>query len=131
MIAMGFIYGIGLTLVGLKVGMTIGLLGGMLTLVPYLGSIFVVVMGVLTAIVEYGTYQQVIAVLVVFLIGQAIEGYGLTPYLVGERIGLHPVAVIFAVMAGGTLFGFFGVLVALPTAAVIMVLLRFLRKQYH
>ncbi len=131
MLALGLIYGIGLTLIGLKVGLMIGLLGGLLSIVPYLGSIFVVVMASITSGIEFGTWQSLLWVLLVFMIGQTIESYILTPYLVGERIGLHPVAVIFSVMAGGALFGFFGVLVALPTAAVIMVLLRFLRKQYQ
>ena len=131
MLALGFIYGIGLTLIGLKVGLMIGLIGGLLSIVPYLGSIFVVIMGALTALIEYGTWQSIAWVALVYVVGQTIEGYVLTPYLVGERIGLHPVAVIFAIMAFGTLFGFFGVLVALPVAAVIMVLLRFLRTQYQ
>lgn len=130
MLSLCVIYGIGLTLVGLQVGFMIGIIGGLLSIVPYLGSIFVVVAASMTALIQFGTWNSLIWVLVVYLIGQAIEGYVLTPYLVGNRIGLHPVAVIFAIMAGGTLFGFFGVLVALPAAAVIMVLLRFLRHRY-
>ena len=73
---------------------------------------------------------HLVYVVLVFGIGQAIEGMLLSPMLVGDRIGLHPVAVIFAVMAGGQLFGFFGVLLALPVAAVIVVLLRYLHSQY-
>lgn len=130
MLALCVIYGVGLTLVGLKVGLVIGLIGGLLSIVPYLGSAFVLIAATLTTLVQFGGAHALTWVLVVFLIGQSVEGYILTPYLIGERIGLHPVAVIFAVMAGGTLFGFFGVLVALPTAAVIMVLLRFARKQF-
>jgi predicted PurR-regulated permease PerM len=129
MLSLCIIYGVGLSLIGLKVGLVIGVIGGFLSIVPYLGSTFVVVAATLTSLVQFGDAHNLIWVFVVFLIGQSIEGYVLTPYLVGERIGLHPVAVIFAVMAGGTLFGFFGILVALPTAAVIMVLLRFARKQ--
>lgn len=131
MLALGLIYGIGLTLVGLQVGLMIGLIGGLLSIVPYLGSLFVVIAASLAALVQFGTWDSVLWMLGVFLVGQAVETYILTPYLVGERIGLHPVAVIFSVMAGGTLFGFFGVLVALPAAALIKVLLRFIRRQYH
>lgn len=131
MLSLCLIYGIGLTLVGLQVGLMIGIIGGLLSIVPYLGSIFVVIVASIAAVVQFGTWEPVIWVLVVYLIGQAIEGYVLTPYFVGNRIGLHPVAVIFAIMAGGTLFGFFGVLVALPVAAVIMVMLRFAKHRYH
>lgn len=131
MLALGLIYGIGLSLVGLKVGLMIGLLGGLLSIVPYLGSIFVVVTATLATLVQFGTWQPVMWVWGVFLVGQTIESYILTPYLVGERIGLHPVAVIFSVLAGGALFGFFGVLVALPVAAVLMVMFRFFRRAYQ
>lgn len=131
MLALSAIYGVGLTLIGLKVGLVIGIVGGILSIVPYLGSIFVLVTASITALVQFGDWHIVLWVLAVYLIGQGIEGYVLAPYLIGERIGLHPVAVIFAVMAGGTLFGFFGVLLALPVAAIIMVLLRHLKKQYH
>ena len=80
--------------------------------------------------VQFGDWHAVSYVLVVYAIGQVIEGYVLTPYLIGGRIGLHPVAVIFAIMAGGTLFGFFGVLLALPVAAIIMVFVRHLKFRY-
>lgn len=131
MLCLCVIYGVGLTIVGLQVGLTIGIIGGLLSIVPYLGSTFVVVVASLTALVQFGTWESLIGVGVVFLIGQALEGYVLTPNLVGNRIGLHPVAVIFAVMAGGSLFGFFGVLLALPVAAVIMVLIRHANEHYH
>ncbi len=128
MLALSLIYGIGLTLIGLKIGLVIGLLGGLLCIIPFLGSIFVVVTASITALVQYGTWHAVLWVLAVYAVGQVTESYVLTPYLIGQRIGLHPVAVIFAIMAGGTLFGFFGILAALPAAAVIVVLLRFLRS---
>lgn len=130
MLALSFIYGIGLTLIGIRGGFIIGVIAGMLSIVPYLGSIFVVVIASLAAIIQFETWHSVLWVLLVYLIGQSIESYVLTPYLVGNRIGLHPVAVIFSIMAGGTLFGFFGVLVALPVAAVIMVILRFINNRY-
>ena len=86
---------------------------------PYLGPASGVVLGVIAALVQYGDWKHVALVLGVFGIGQVIESYVLTPRLVGDRIGLHPVAVIFAIMAGGQLFGFLGVLLALPVAAVV------------
>ena len=88
------------------------------------------VLGVIAALVQYGDWQHVLLVLGVFGIGQVIESYLLTPWLVGDRIGLHPVAVIFAIMAGGQLFGFLGVLLALPVAAVANVLLRYAHERY-
>lgn len=129
MMALCAIYGIGLTVIGLQVGLMIGVVGGLLSIVPFLGSIFVVVAGLLTAFVQFETWQPLLWVLLVYFIGQSVESYVLTPYLIGGRIGLHPVAVIFALLAGGSLFGFFGILVALPVAAVIVVLLRFLRQR--
>lgn len=131
MLSLCFIYGIGLSLVGLKVGLIIGVIGGLLSIVPYLGSTFVLVTACITGLVQFGDWHELLWIIGVFLIGQALEGYVLTPNLVGNRIGLHPVAVIFAIMAGGSLFGFFGVLLALPMAAVIMVLLHFVSKRYH
>lgn len=128
MLSIFIIYGTGLTLVGLKVGFIIGLIGGLLSIVPYLGSIFVVTTATLYAFAQFGTWSSLIAVWIVYLIGQGLESWVLTPYLVGHRIGLHPVVIIFAIMAGGALFGFFGVLVALPAAALIKVLLQFFRK---
>ncbi len=131
MLGLCLIYSIGLMTIGLKLGLIIGLIGGILSIVPYLGSAFVLIGASIAALVQFGEMNALIGVLIVFLIGQTIEGYILTPYLVGERIGLHPVAVIFAIMAGGTLFGFFGILLALPAAAVIMVLLRHLNHRYN
>lgn len=127
MLCLGIIYGFGLTLTGLKLGLIIGVFGGLLSIVPYLGSSFVLVAATVAAMVQTGTKEAVIYVLIVFIIGQLTEGYILTPYLVGGRIGLHPVAVIFSVMAGGALFGFFGILLALPVAAVLMATFRFFR----
>jgi len=131
MLGLGLIYGIGLTVVGLPIGLMIGVIGGILSIVPYLGSLFVLLASTITALVQFSNWHDVVWVWLVFLIGQGVESYLLTPYLVGDRIGLHPVAVIFAVLAGGTLFGFFGVLLALPVAAVAMVLIRYLNHRYH
>ena len=130
MLILGVMYGAGLWGVGLELGLLIGLIAGLLTFVPYLGPASGIVLGVIAALVQFGDWQHVAGVLVVFGIGQVIESYWLTPKLVGDRIGLHPVAVIFAVLAGGQLFGFLGMLLALPAAAVANVLLRFAHERY-
>ncbi|MFZ2316011.1 MAG: AI-2E family transporter [Gammaproteobacteria bacterium] len=131
MMIVGLIYGLGLTIAGLHTGLMIGLIGGLLSIVPYLGSIFVIVTASILAMVQFGVGDELAWVWGVYLIGQFIESYFLTPYLIGDRIGLHPVAVIFAIMTGGALFGFFGILIALPAAASIMVLLRYFNRKYH
>lgn len=131
MVALGLMYGIGLALVGVKIGPLIGLIGGILSFVPYLGPASVVVMGAVAALVQGGGWSMLIGVGVVFTVAQLIESYLLTPKLVGERIGLHPMAVIFAVMAGGVLFGFLGMLLALPVAAVLNVMLHFAVERYR
>ncbi len=130
MLILGVLYGAGLVGVGLDLGILIGVLAGLLTFVPYLGPATVVVLGGVAALVQYGDWQHLLGVAAVFAIGQVIESYWLTPKLVGDRIGLHPVAVIFAVLAGGTLFGFLGMLLALPVAAIANVLLRYAHERY-
>ncbi|MDO4709017.1 MAG: AI-2E family transporter [Pseudomonadota bacterium] len=131
MAALGLMYGLGLWLVGVKVGLLIGVIGGILSFVPYLGPASVVVMGAVAALVQGGGWPMLLGVGVVFTVAQLVESYILTPKLVGERIGLHPMAVIFAVMAGGVLFGFLGMLLALPVAAVMNVMLHFAVERYH
>ncbi len=130
MLILGVMYGLGLWWVGLDLGILIGVVAGILTFVPYLGPAAVVVLGGIAAVVQYGDWKHILGVLAVFGIGQLIESYWLTPKLVGDRIGLHPVAVIFAVLAGGQLFGFLGMLLALPVAAVANVLLRYAHERY-
>jgi predicted PurR-regulated permease PerM len=130
MLVLGVLYGIGLSLVGLNLGILIGIVAGVLTFVPYLGPATVILLGGIAALVQYGDWQHLLGVLAVFSVGQVIESYWLTPKLVGDRIGLHPVAVIFAVLAGGQLFGFLGMLLALPVAAVANVLLRYAHERY-
>jgi predicted PurR-regulated permease PerM len=130
MIALGAMYGAGLFAVGLDVGPLIGIIAGLISFVPYLGSITGVLMGTIAALVQYHDWQHVVMVLVVFTVGNLLEGYVLVPRLVGKKIGLHPLAVIFAILAGGELFGFLGVLLALPIASVAMVLLRFAHERY-
>jgi predicted PurR-regulated permease PerM len=95
-----------------------------------LGMIIGLGVAIIAALVQFHDGLHVAYVLGVFLVGHVLEGMVLTPWLVGDKIGLHPVAVIFAILAGGQLFGFIGVLLALPAAAVLMVLLRHLRHRY-
>ncbi|SEG10677.1 Predicted PurR-regulated permease PerM [Marinobacterium lutimaris] len=130
MCALGVIYALGLSIVGLDLALLIGMLAGLASIVPYMGFFVGIVVAAVAAYVQFQEPMVLIWVGLVFGIGQALEGMVLTPLLVGDRIGLHPVAVIFAIMAGGQLFGFVGVLLALPVAAVIMVLLRHLHEGY-
>jgi len=130
MLALGIIYAVGLGIVGLDLALLLGLLAGLASIVPYLGFIIGIVAAGIAALVQFQSMDGLIAVAIVFGVGQILEGFVLTPLLVGDKIGLHPVAVIFAIMAGGQLFGFIGVLLALPVAAVIMVLLRYAHQRY-
>ncbi|GAP66484.1 putative permease [Mizugakiibacter sediminis] len=131
MVVLGTLYALGLWAVGIGIGPLIGMIAGLISFVPYLGAIVGVSMGVIAALVQYQDWLHVALVLGVFGIGQTLEGYVLVPKLVGEKIGLHPVVVIFAILAGGQLFGFLGVLLALPAAAVIKVVLRYLHERYR
>ena len=130
MFAQGVIYTVGLWIVGLEAALLIGLLAGLVSFVPYLGIVIGVAVAGVTAFMQFQDIIHVIYILIVFGVGQVTEGMLLQPLLVGDRIGLHPVAVIFAVMAGGNLFGFVGVLLALPVAAIIVVLLRHAHEHY-
>ncbi|MBN8715531.1 MAG: AI-2E family transporter [Thermomonas sp.] len=131
MLVLGILYALGLWLVGLKLGILIGVVAGLLTFVPYLGPAAIILFGGIAALVQFGDWQHLAGVGIVFAVGQVVESFLLTPVLVGDRIGLHPMAVIFAVMAGGTLFGFLGMLLALPVAAVVNVLLRYAQERYR
>ncbi len=130
MLSLSLIYSVGLGIVGLDVALLVGLIAGLVSFVPYLGFIVGIVIASVAALMQFGDTTHLFYVGIVFVIGQALEGMVLTPYLVGDRIGLHPVAVIFAVLAGGQLFGFLGILLALPVAAIIAVILRYLHEQY-
>lgn len=131
MLSLGVIYAVGLSVVGLKFGLLIGLMAGLASIVPYLGVIVGVLTAGVVAFFQFGEWLPLVGVLVVFGIGQVAESTLLQPLLLGDKIGLHPVAVIFAVLAGGQLFGFTGILLALPVAAVIMVLLRYAYHRYR
>jgi predicted PurR-regulated permease PerM len=123
-------YGIGLTSVGLDFGLIVGITTGLISFIPYFGMLVGMVTALAIAIAQFGEVLPVVLVLVVFGAGQAIESMFLTPKLVGEKVGLHAVWVIFALMVGGATIGFTGVLLAVPVAATIGVLVRFFLVQY-
>ena len=130
MMALAVIYSAGLSLVGLKFAVAIGVVSGLVSFVPYLGLVFGILLASLTVVLEPDPLWRLVGVIATFTVAQLIEGSILTPKLVGDRIGLHPVLVIFAVAAGGQLFGFFGILLALPAAAVLSVVVRFAYTTY-
>jgi predicted PurR-regulated permease PerM len=124
MLILAIYYSVGLWLVGLDLALPVGVMTGLLIFIPYIGFGSGLALAVLTALLQGGGWEPLIGVAVVYGIGQVVESFALTPYLVGERIGLHPLAVIFALLAFGQLFGFVGVLVALPASAALLVGLR-------
>ena len=130
MLGQGIIYSIGLWITGLEFALLIGMLAGLVSFVPYLGFVVGVTVAGIAAFMQFHDLMHLVFVFIVFGTGQFIEGMLLSPWLVGDRIGLHPVAVIFSVMAGGQLFGFFGILLALPVAAILTVLLRYFCDRY-
>ena len=130
MLALSVIYSLGLSLVGLKFAIAIGVVSGLVSFIPYLGFVFGIGLAALTVALEPNPLWQMIGVVATFTIAQLLEGSILTPKLVGDRIGLHPVLIIFAIVAGGQLFGFFGILLALPAAAVLSVVVRFAYDRY-
>jgi predicted PurR-regulated permease PerM len=129
-LGLGLFYAVALTLAGLDFGLVIGLLAGVLSFIPYVGTIFGFVASTGLALVQFPDLWSVAIVVGIFIVGQAIEGNVLTPLWVGDKVGLHPVWVMFALLAGASLFGFLGVLVAVPVASVIGVLTRFALQRY-
>ncbi|MFQ5784379.1 MAG: AI-2E family transporter [Alphaproteobacteria bacterium] len=127
---LGVAYAAGLTAVGLDFGLIVGLATGLVSFIPYFGAIFGLVVSVGMALLQFDEPLRVGLVAAVFVAGQVLEGNVLTPKLVGERVGLHPVWVIFGALAGGSLFGFVGILLAVPVSAVIGVLVRFAVGRY-
>ena len=130
MIVMSVFYSIALWIAGLEFALPIGVITGLLVIVPYVGAFTGVLLGTIAAAMQFESLAGVAGVWAAFAAGQALEGMAVTPMLVGERIGLHPVAVIFALLAFGQVFGFFGVLLALPASAALLVALRHLRAAY-
>ena len=129
-ILLGIFYAIGLSVIGLDFGMIVGFVTGLISFVPYFGMLFGFAAGVGIAIAQFGEWVPVLMVASVFAVGQVVEGNFLTPKLVGDRVGLHAVWIIFALLAGGSLFGFLGIMLAVPIMAVIGVLARFILDQY-
>lgn len=131
-LSLAAIYSIGLSVVGLQFGLVIGLIAGAISFIPFVGTFVGAVMALGMALAQFPPdWVGVAKVAVVFLVGQTMEGNVLSPKLVGDRVGLHPVWIMFALLAGGSLFGFVGVLVAVPTAAVIGVVVRHLLDRYR
>ena len=130
MIALAILYSLGLSIIGLDLALLIGVISGLLSIVPYLGFIVGFLAASIAALYQFHDVWTLGCVAIVFVIANGIEGTILTPMLVGDKIGLHPVAVIFAVLAAGQLFGFVGILLALPVAAVIMVFIRYFVSHY-
>ena len=132
MFLLGTVYAVGLQIIGLEIGLIIGMVAGLASIIPYLGFAVGMIAAVIATLFQFGIdWMQLVLVGVVFMIGQAVEGYVLQPFLLGDKIGLSPVAVVFAVLAGAQLAGFLGMLIALPVAAIIVVLLRHARDCYE
>ena len=129
-LVLGIYYAIGLTLAGLDFGLLVGLGTGLLAFIPYVGASIGLITGIGIALAQFSDWLPVVIVAVIFFAGQTAESYILTPKLVGGRVGLHPIWIIFALLAGGALFGFVGVLLAVPVTAVIGVLVRFWTTRY-
>lgn len=127
---MGFIYAIGLLLIGLESAIALGIISGVLLFIPYVGALFSGVLCMIIAGIQFGDFHGPLLVLLVFLIGQTFESNVATPKLVGESTGLHPLWIIFGLLAGGALFGFVGVLIALPLTAILGVVIRFSLEMY-
>ena len=131
-LCLGSIYAIGLSLVGLQFGLVIGLIAGAISFIPFVGTFVGAVMALGMALAQFPPdWIGVAKVAAVFLFGQTMEGNVLSPKLVGDRVGLHPVWIMFALLAGGSLFGFVGILIAVPTAAVVGVIVRHLLGRYR
>jgi predicted PurR-regulated permease PerM len=130
MVALSIYYAIALKFTGLDVAISVGILTGCFVIIPFVGFGLGLILGALSALLQFGFTTPFFAVLIIYTIGQVLESYVLTPRLVGERIGLSPVAVIFSLLVFAALFGFFGILFALPAAAMVAVLVRFARDRY-
>lgn len=130
-IILGTYYALSLGIIGLNFGIIIGILSGVLSIIPYVGTIAGIVAALSVSVFQYDKWEDILIVAVIFIIGNLVEGNYLTPKFVGEKVNLHPVWVLFALLAGGHLMGFTGVLIAIPVAAIIGVLVRFFILKYH
>lgn len=130
MVVLGGFYAVALTLAGLRFGLVIGLVSGLLVIIPYLGAFFGMALSLGVALSQFDDMNRVAIIAGIYLLGQFLEGNFISPKLVGDRVGLHPVWLIFGLLAGGAMFGFLGVLIAVPVTAVIGVLVRFVLSRY-
>jgi len=130
MLVLATYYSVALAIAGFDVALPVGLLTGLLVFIPYIGFGIGLLLAVVAAILQFDGLHGLIAIAIIYGCGQVIEGFYLTPRLVGERIGLHPLAVIFALLAFGQLFGFVGILLALPASAILSVIVKRLREHY-
>lgn len=128
--ALGVFYAVALQIAGLELGLTVGLMAGVLTFIPYVGSLTGFTAAVLLAMGQFGSWNEVLVIVAIFMVGQTVEGYVIYPYLLGDRVELHAVWVIFALFAGGVAFGFLGVLLAVPMAAALGVVARYWLRRY-
>ena len=129
-LTLGTFYAVGLSLIGLDLGLMVGMIAGVISFIPYVGSITGFALSMMIAFAQFDSIYPIIAVIGVFVCGQILEGYFLTPKLVGDSVGLHPVWVMFALLSGGALLGFLGLMIAVPLAAVIGVLMRYFIDKY-
>ena len=123
-------YSATLSMIGLDSALTIGILTGMLAFIPYIGATFGALLSILVAAIQFQTLKYMLFVLLIFALGQVLEGNFITPRLIGEKVGLHPVWIMFGLLACGTLFGFFGILIAVPLTAIIGVFTRLMISRY-
>jgi predicted PurR-regulated permease PerM len=130
-VILALFYGTSLTLVGLDFGLIVGLFAGLMSFVPFVGALLGFLISVGLALLQFSEVSSVLLVAAIFIIGQIVEGNVLQPWLVGRQVNLHPVWIIFALLAGGTLFGFLGVLLGVPIAVVVSVLIRFMLRRYR
>jgi predicted PurR-regulated permease PerM len=130
MLVLAAYYSVALMVAGFDVAVPVGIVTGLLVFIPYLGFGLGLALALIAAVLQFSDWSGVIAVAIIYGVGQVLEGFFLTPRLVGERIGLNPLAVIFALLAFGQLFGFVGVLLALPASAILMVAFRHLQRHY-
>lgn len=131
MLILAVYYTLTLWLAGFDAALSIGVLTGLAVFIPYIGYGAGLVLALLSALLQFGDWQSIMWIVAIYGVGQIVESFFLTPVLLGERIGLHPLAVIFALLAFGHFFGFFGILLALPASAIISVLLRHLNNTYR
>ena len=130
MLILAIYYSASLAIARFDIALPVGILTGLLVFIPYVGFGLGLTLALIAAILQFPGAQGLISVAIIYGIGQVMESFFLTPQLVGERIGLHPLVVIFALLAFGQLFGFVGILLALPISAILSVIVRHLRRHY-